>query len=82
MKKFSLVLMFALSACGGSGGAYDAGGTPPMATPSAAPPPSKTDAFITAVLALLGTSDDSAEPAAIDAVAATAPDDGEPAPVQ
>ncbi|HEU4844380.1 MAG TPA: hypothetical protein VFT05_08970 [Burkholderiaceae bacterium] len=80
MKKLSLILMLALSACGGSSG--EAGGPPPMAPPATAAPPTVADAFITALLALLGADGDSAEPAAVDTFAATAPEDSEPAPVK
>lgn len=78
MKKLSLILMLALSACGGSGGGDGAGGPSPVA----APPPSVVDAFVTALLALVSDSGDSTEPAAVDTLAATTPEDSEPAPVK
>lgn len=81
MKKFSLMLMFALSACGG-GGAGGAGDAPPMDQAPAATPSATVDSFITAVLALVGVSDDSAEPAAIDAIAVTTPEDSQPVPLK
>ena len=89
MNKLSLILVFALSACGGGSGGGSGSGigsgaggdTAATATPPATPP-SMADAFITAVLALVGKDDDNAEPASIDAVAVTTPEAIEPMPVR
>ncbi|KQV90698.1 hypothetical protein ASD15_01050 [Massilia sp. Root351] len=69
-----LALALLLGGCGGSGG-----GTP--AAPVVAPPPPVTmaDAFYSAVLALIGASPEDKEPAAIDGVAVTTPENSEPA---
>ncbi|MBA5685959.1 hypothetical protein [Rugamonas apoptosis] len=82
MKKLSLILMLALSACGGSGGGGGNGDGAGGPSPVAAPPPSVVDTFVTALLALVSDSGDSTEPAAVDTLAATAPEDSEPAPVK
>lgn len=64
-----------LSACGGrhSGNSGDVGGgdIPP-------PPAPVRDAFFTAVSTVISASSESTEPNAIDAVASTTPENGEP----
>lgn len=77
MKKLALIAMtLLLSACGSGGGSSDGGGTttPPVVTP----PVVLLDSFYSAVLALIGSSPEDKEPAAIDSIAATAPDNTEP----
>ena len=75
-------LLLALSACGGSSHHDD---TPPVVTQPPPPPPpvSIVDAFYTAVLALIGDgAETTTEPAAIESVAATTPEDTEPVAVK
>ncbi|MET3131747.1 hypothetical protein AAKU55_002010 [Oxalobacteraceae bacterium GrIS 1.11] len=69
MKKLSLIFLLLLGACGGDGGTSGAA-TPPT-TPGA------PDAFYAAVLAMIDGDGDS-EPAAIDTLAASAPENTEP----
>jgi len=53
---------------------------PPVAgTPN--PPPATTDSFVTYVTQVVATADESSEPASIDGVAVTTPDETEPQPV-
>ncbi|MYM22842.1 hypothetical protein GTP46_09310 [Duganella sp. FT135W] len=69
-----LSALLALSACGGSDHVDTS--APPTTT---TPPVSMTDAFFSAVLAIIGDgSETSTEPQASDSVVATAPDDTEP----
>lgn len=72
-----LLATVALSACGGDsgGGSADGNGGNQASAPGAA------DAFFTRVLALIGNSPDNAEPVAVSEIAATTPDDIEPAPL-
>jgi len=87
MKKLSLIaplamalaMTLALSACGGGGDTKIAAAPP--STPSGPVGPS-ADAFVTYVLALIGVSDETSEPIAIDTVVATAPEDTEPVVVK
>lgn len=75
MKYLGLMALLVLSACGGSTH-YD---NPTPATPPTSPPVVMLDAFYTAVLAIIGDGGEStAEPQAIDSIAATAPEDAEP----
>lgn len=82
MKKLSLgiglTLLLALGACGGGGGGSSSGGGDGGTT---TPPVSTADAFFTKVLAMIGISSDSTEPVATDSLAATTPDNTEPAAV-
>ena len=55
--------------------------TPPTTDPGIPGPP-LLDAFFAAVQALVGDSSDTAEPAAVDTVAVTMPEDGEPRPLK
>jgi hypothetical protein len=81
MKTPSLILALAvatiLAACGGGGGDGQADMKPPTTDPGIPVPP-VLDAFFAAVQALVGDSSDTAEPAAVDTVAVTMPEDGEP----
>jgi hypothetical protein len=78
MKKLLLLIPVAalLVACGGSDGSAGAAatGTQQAITPAA-------DTFTSNVTAVVGTSSDSVEPAALDASAAGGPEDAEPSPV-
>lgn len=80
MKKLSLgiglTVLLALGGCGGGGGGSSSGGGDGGTT---TPPVSTADAFFTKVLAMIGTSSDSIEPAATDSLVATAPENTEPA---
>jgi hypothetical protein len=80
MKQLALIaaLALALSACGGSS-RFE---SPPLQAGPPAPPVSMIDAFFAAVRSLVASSPDDTEPVSIDAVAVTAPEDSEPAPVQ
>ena len=83
MKTLSLIVALAvaaaLGACGGGAGDAQTG----MATTDATiPSPPLLDAFVTAVQALVGDSSDTAEPVAVDSVAVTMPEDGEPRPLK
>ncbi len=79
MKKISLILTvstalaLALGACGGGQTSM----TPPTTDPGAPGLP-VVDAFFAAVQALIGDSSETAEPVAVDTVAVTMPEDGEP----
>lgn len=68
----ALLLTLALGACGGSDNS-DNGNGGQSANAGA------SDAFFQRVLALIGTSSDTAEPVPIDGIAATAPEGIEPA---
>jgi hypothetical protein len=70
----ALGLLLALGACGGSDNHNDGNGGQ-AANPGAA------DAFFARVQALIGTSPDNTEPVPIDAIAVTAPETIEPAPL-
>ncbi|SHM91823.1 hypothetical protein SAMN05192549_103227 [Duganella sacchari] len=79
MRYLSLIMLLVLSACGGSSHDWSAPDTP--TTPQ--PPVAMVDAFVTAVLAVIGDgSETSAEPQATDQVAVTTPDDTEPVAVK
>jgi hypothetical protein len=70
-----LSALLVLSACGGSHHNGDTSEPPTTTTP----PVSMTDAFFSAVLAIIGDGSETAtEPQATDTVVATAPDDTEP----
>lgn len=70
----ALLLTLALSACGGGDtGVDNNGGQTANAGAS--------DAFFQRVLALIGTSSDTAPPDAIDSIAVTTPETIEPAPL-
>lgn len=75
----ALAVATALGACGG--GAGD-GQTGMKTTDPTIPSPPLLDAFFAAVQALVGDSSDTAEPAAVDTVAVTTPEDGEPRPLK
>jgi hypothetical protein len=79
MKYLCLIALVALTACGGSSNHTPAVTMPPEVTP---PPMTLVDAFVTAVLALIGDSSDTKEPVSIDAIAVTAPEDSEPVAVK
>ncbi len=85
MKTLSLILALAvatvLTACGGAAGNGQADMTPPTTDPGIPGPP-LLDAFFAAVQALVGDSSDTTEPAAVDTVAVTMPEDGEPRPLK
>ena len=70
----ALAVATALGACGGAGD----GKTDMTTTDPTIPSPPLLDAFVTAVQALVGDSSDSAEPVAVDSVAVTMPENGEP----
>ncbi|MFS2005635.1 hypothetical protein ACEN9F_18570 [Duganella sp. CT11-25] len=72
----ALAATLTLAGCGGSSH-YDAPTTPTTPT---TPPISMTDAFFTAVMGIIGDgSETTTEPVAVDSIAATAPEDTEPA---
>jgi len=83
MKKLSLIaplsMALMLSACGGGGDTHVAAAPPSTPTGPTGP---TADAFVTYVLALIGVSDETSEPIAIDTVVATAPEDTEPVAVK
>ncbi|SFL49856.1 MULTISPECIES: hypothetical protein [Rugamonas] len=85
MKTHSLIVALAvatvLAACGGGAGNGQADMKPPATDPGIPVPP-VLDAFFAAVQALVGDSSDTAEPAAVDTVAVTMPEDGEPRPLK
>jgi hypothetical protein len=78
MKYLCLIALVALSACGGGSN----NSQPATTTPIATPPVTMADAFFAAVLSLLGDSGDNKEPAAVDGVAVTTPDNTEPEAVK
>ncbi|NVD97775.1 hypothetical protein HUX62_07160, partial [Massilia sp. BJB1822] len=51
------------------------------AAPPAPPPAAMADVFLSAVQAKAGMSSEESEPAELDALAATMPEDSEPAPL-
>jgi ABC-type glycerol-3-phosphate transport system substrate-binding protein len=72
----ALAAALTLAGCGGSSH-YDAPTTPTTPT---TPPISMTDAFFTAVMGIIDDgSETTTEPVAVDSIAATAPEDTEPA---
>jgi hypothetical protein len=80
MRYLSLTLglsaLLVLSACGGSSHHSEGPSIPDTST---TPPVSMVDKFFSAVLAIIGDgSESTAEPQAIDSIAATTPDDTEP----
>ena len=74
----ALCAVLALTACGGGLDKPEAGQPPSGETP---PPVAANDSFFDYVLARVNTLIDSEEPAAIDAVTETKPEDTEPKPV-
>jgi hypothetical protein len=54
---------------------------PPPVAETPAPPVSTADAFITYVMQLVSTQDETSEPGSVDGVAATAPENTEPQPL-
>ncbi|RJF98125.1 hypothetical protein [Noviherbaspirillum saxi] len=92
MKKllFLFPILAALTACGGGGGngggdiaATDTTPAPVATTPAPAPVATApaADAFTGNVSSVVGMSSDTAEPVALDASAASMPEDSEPTPV-
>lgn len=72
-----IALALVLSACGGGGN--DAPDPVVVAPPPVTPAPVPVaDAFTTSVTTVVAANSDTAEPAAFDSVAATAPDTTEP----
>jgi type IV pilus biogenesis protein CpaD/CtpE len=59
----------------------DNGGAKPPVAETPTPPVATTDAFITYVSQLVATQDETSEPASVDGVAATAPENTEPQPL-
>ncbi|TFW16156.1 hypothetical protein E4L98_24340 [Duganella callida] len=76
MSAMPMLLLLALSACGGDSHYED----PVTSTPPPPPPPVSTvDKFYTAVLAIIGDgAETTTEPVATESIAATTPDDTEP----
>jgi hypothetical protein len=73
------ILLGGLTACGGSD--HDA---PPPVAPAPPPPPVAVDTpdpFVAQVASLAAAMPDDAEPAALDAIVPTMPENTEPAPV-
>ena len=82
MKTLKLILALAVAtALGACGGAGD-GQTGMTTTDPTIPSPPVLDAFFAAVQALVGDGSDSAEPVAVDSLAVTMPEDGEPRPLK
>jgi hypothetical protein len=73
----ALGLLLALGACGGSDNHNDGNG----GNGGQAANPGASDAFFARVQALIRTSPDNTEPVPIDAIAVTAPETIEPAPL-
>jgi hypothetical protein len=76
-----LALGMSLAACNHNDDDDHHGGamTPPVAeTPN---PPTVIDAFVTYVIQLVATQDDTGEPVSVDGVTATAPENTEPQPL-
>ncbi|MEO6185084.1 MAG: hypothetical protein ABIP38_02660 [Steroidobacteraceae bacterium] len=71
----ALAIAGTITGCGGS----DSGSAPgPGGGGGGTPTPSAMDTFFTAVKSLISTSDDTAQPAAMDGYAATTPEDTAP----
>ncbi|UGQ47926.1 hypothetical protein [Massilia endophytica] len=73
MKALALTCALILSACGGS----DTGGT--AASPPTMSATTMADSFFSAVLSASASESDDTEPTSVDAMAATSPEDTEPA---
>jgi hypothetical protein len=73
----ALCTALALSACGGSSHHDSSGGQPGSGTP----PVAANDSFFDYVMARVGALIDNEEPAAIEGVTETKPEDTEPKPV-
>ena len=72
MKKSSLIAALLLAGCGGGG---DSARMPPG---EPIPPAPTIDAFFASVSGVVSVAPDESEPAHIDALAATAPEDSDP----
>ncbi|UTY59631.1 hypothetical protein [Massilia sp. erpn] len=80
MRRLILSAALLLSACGGGGnGGYGDVASPP--DPLAPPPATAADVFLSAVQAKAGMSSEESEPTELDTLAATMPEDSEPAPL-
>lgn len=71
MKKLGLIAALLLAGCGGGGSTHMPPGEP-------IPPAPTIDAFFAAVSAVVSVAPDEFEPANIDTLAATAPEDRDP----
>jgi hypothetical protein len=75
----ALIAAVGLAACGGSE-THTYPDTTPAPTPAPAPGP-MIDAFFTAVMNFVAASSDATEPASIEAIVATSPENTEPEPL-
>ncbi len=77
MKKLTLIAALLLAGCGGGGGGIGGGDTHmPPAEPTPLAP--TIDGFFAAVSGVVSAAPDESEPAKVDALAATAPEDRDP----
>jgi hypothetical protein len=76
----ALAVAATLASCGHSDDDHGGDMKPPV-TETPTPPVATTDAFITYVSQLVATQDETSEPASVDGVAATAPENTEPQPL-
>jgi hypothetical protein len=77
----ALAVAATLASCGHSDDDHGGDMKPPPVTETPAPPVSTTDAFITYVMQLVSTQDETSEPGSVDGVAVTAPENTEPQPL-
>ncbi|WP_295992153.1 hypothetical protein [Rugamonas sp.] len=82
MKKLSLIALTALALSACSGGGDSNGGVNNGGGDSGTPATPTIDAFVTYVMGLIGVSDETSSPIAVEAVVATAPENTEPVAVK
>lgn len=77
----ALGMLLAVSGCGSSDGAPGSTANNSGVAPGGQPQTSATDAFISRVMAVIGSTSETDEPADIKSITVTTPEDAEPVPV-